>query len=417
MDEFVIEGGNRLKGTVAISGSKNASLPAMAAALLTSETVTLRNIPELRDIATMKRLLEELGCTVVRKGNALEINCSRLRSTLAPYELVKTMRASILVLGPLVARMKKAEVSMPGGCAIGVRPVNLHLKALESMGTSIDIESGYIVASANNLVGNEIYFDIPTVTGTENVMMAATLSRGTTVIKNAAKEPEVVDLSRLLNKMGAKIKGAGTSTITIEGVESLGGADYSIMYDRIEAGTFMCAALITSSMIELSNMPLEAMDAICDKFREMGGRIEKLENGNVLVGGEKISPVNIETSVYPGFPTDMQAQFMSVLTLADGVSIVKETIFENRFQHVAELNRLSANIVVSNNQAVITGVKSLKGATVMATDLRASASLVIAALAAEGTTRILRIYHLDRGYEKLEKKLSDLGAKIRREKR
>ncbi len=416
MDKFVIEGGNRLKGCVSISGSKNASLPAMAAALLTDEKLTLKNIPNLKDISTMSRLLEELGCSVERKGDSLIINCSKLRSAVAPYELVKTMRASILVLGPLVARMKHAEVSMPGGCAIGVRPVNLHLKALENMGTNIEIDKGYIVASAKNLTGGEIYFDIPTVTGTENIMMAATLSRGTTIIKNAAKEPEIVDLANLLNSMGAKIEGAGTATITIEGVESLKGTEYSVMYDRIEAGTFMCAALITSSMIELKNMPKEAMDAICDKFREMGGKIEHLSNGNVMVGGNEIKPVNIETSVYPGFPTDMQAQFISVLTLAKGVSIVKETIFENRFQHVAELNRMNANIVVSNNQAVITGVDKLKGATVMATDLRASASLVIAALAAEGTTQILRIYHLDRGYEKLEKKLSALGANIRREK-
>ncbi len=416
MDSFIIVGGNKLKGRVRISGSKNASLPAMAAALLCDDPVVLENVPHLMDISTMKKLLEVLGCTVQREGEKLTIDCSTLKSTRAPYELVKTMRASILVLGPLVAKTGYAEVSMPGGCAIGVRPVNLHLKALECMGADIRIDEGYIIARADRLKGSEIYFDIPTVTGTENVMMAAVLAEGTTVLKNAAKEPEVVDLARLLKRMGARIEGEGTSTITIHGVERLKPARYRVMNDRIEAGTFMCAALITSSFIEIEGMPLYAMDAICDKFREMGGVLEELPEGGTLVGGDSIRPVQIETSVYPGFPTDMQAQFISVLTLAKGVSIVRETIFENRFQHVAELNRMNANIVVSNNQAVITGVEELKGAKVMATDLRASASLVIAALAAKGTTQILRIYHLDRGYERLEKKLAGLGANIRRVK-
>ncbi len=416
MDKFIIEGSKKLTGEVKISGSKNASLPIMAAALLTNKDVILKNVPDLKDIATMINLLKNLGCSVEKKESKLLINCSKIISAQAPYELVKTMRASILVLGPLLARLDFARVSMPGGCAIGVRPVNLHLKAFESMGADIDIEEGYIVAKTDKLKGSDIYFDIPTVTGTENVIMAAVLAKGKTTIKNAAKEPEIVDLANMLNKMGAKIKGAGTSTVEVEGVDKLGSIEYEIMNDRIEAGTFMCAALITSSIIKMTNTPIYAMDAIFDKFKEMGGFVDIKNDSTVLVGGEKIKPVSIKTSVYPGFPTDMQAQFISVLSLAEGVSIVKETIFENRFQHVAELNRMNANIVVSNNQAVINGVKNLKGARVMATDLRASASLVIAALAAKGSTEILRIYHLDRGYEKIEKKLSKLGANIRREK-
>ena len=416
MDKFIIEGSKKLSGTVKISGSKNASLPIMSAALLTKEDVILKNIPDLKDINTMINLLKHLGCKIKKEGDVVTINCSSIDSPEAPYELVKTMRASILVLGPLLARLNSAKVSMPGGCAIGVRPVNLHLKAFESMDASISIDEGYIVAKTNKLKGSDIYFDIPTVTGTENVVMAATLASGKTVIKNAAKEPEIVDLANMLNKMGAKIEGSGTSTITVEGVDRLSGVEYTVMNDRIEAGTFMCAALITSSFIKMVNTPVYAMDAIFDKFKEMGGVVDVEDDSAVIVGGETIKPVNIKTSVYPGFPTDMQAQFISVLTLADGVSIVKETIFENRFQHVAELNRMNADIVVSNNQAVINGVKQLKGARVMATDLRASASLVIAALAAAGSTEILRIYHLDRGYEKLEQKLSNLGANIRREK-
>jgi len=416
MDKFIVEGSKKLTGTVKISGSKNASLPIMSAALLTKEDIILKNIPDLKDINTMIHLLKHLGCKVEKEDDAVTINCSSIDSFEAPYELVKTMRASVLVLGPLIARLNMAKVSMPGGCAIGVRPVNLHLKAFESMDTSINIDEGYIVAKTDKLKGSDVYFDIPTVTGTENVIMAATLAVGKTVIKNAAKEPEIVDLANMLNKMGAKIEGAGTSTITVEGVDRLRGVEYAVMNDRIEAGTFMCAALITSSFIKMVNTPVYAMDAIFDKFKEMGGVVEVESDSVVTVGGEIIKPVNIKTSVYPGFPTDMQAQFISVLTLAEGVSIVKETIFENRFQHVAELNRMNADIVVSNNQAVINGVKQLKGARVMATDLRASASLVIAALAAAGSTEILRIYHLDRGYEKLEQKLSRLGANIRREK-
>lgn len=416
MDKFIIDGGRKLEGDVQISGSKNSSLPILAAALLTDKELVLHNVPHLRDINTMINLLRGLGCCVEFGDNTVRINCRELKSERAPYELVKTMRASVLVLGPLLARFGYAEVSMPGGCAIGIRPINLHLKAFRLMNADIDINNGYIIAKTDKLVSNDVYFDIPTVTGTENVMMAATLAQGKTIIKNAAKEPEVVDLANLLNRMGAKIEGAGTGKIVINGVEGLNGAEYKIMSDRIEAGTFMCAALITSSFIRMKNVPVYAMDAIFDKFKEIGGVIEKEGDSFICAGGEKIVPANIKTSVYPGFPTDMQAQFVALLSLADGVSIVKETIFENRFQHVAELNRMGADIVASNNQAIVNGVEGLKGAKVMATDLRASASLVIAALAAKGTTEILRIYHLDRGYEDMEKKLSNLGASIRRVK-
>ncbi len=416
MDKFIIEGGFKLSGYVEISGSKNSSLPIMAASLLTDKDVVLHNVPELRDINTMIKLLENLGCRVERKNKKLVLNCKNAGSLRAPYELVKTMRASILVFGPLMSRFGYAEVSMPGGCAIGVRPVNLHIKALEKMGADISIEHGYIVSKARKLKGSQIYFDIPTVTGTENVMMASVFADGTTFIKNAAKEPEVVDLANMLNKMGADIKGAGTSTIVINGVDRLDGVDYAVMFDRIEAGTFMCASLITESNIKIKNIPVYAMDAVFEKFKAVGGFIDIESEDAAVVGGKDIFPINIKTSVYPGFPTDMQAQFMSVLSLAKGTSIIEETIFENRFQHAAELNRLNANISAIGNKAVIRGVDKLVGAKVMATDLRASASLVIAGLAAEGVTEISRIYHLDRGYEHLEEKLSNLGAKIRRVK-
>ncbi len=415
MDKFVIEGPTKLQGSVKISGSKNASLPMMAAAILTDDDVKLNNVPELKDIDTMCKLLVQLGCKCTRNSKTLTINCNSINSDFAPYELVRRMRASILVFGPLMARFGSAHVSLPGGCAIGVRPVNLHISAIKAMGGKVDIENGYIIASTDLLRGNTIYFDIPTVTGTENVMMAASLAQGRTVIKNAAREPEVVDLAKMLKQMGAKIKGEGESVIEIEGVKRLKGTEYDVMSDRIEAGTFMCSALITGSEIEIENAPLSAMDAIVDKFKEIGGQY--LENGSsIVVKGNKIKPTVIKTAVYPGFPTDMQAQFMAVLSLAKGTSIVEETIFENRFMHVAELNRLGANILVSGNKAVVEGVDKLIGATVMATDLRASASLVLAGLAAEGKTEILRIYHLDRGYEKLEKKLEKLGAKIWRKK-
>jgi UDP-N-acetylglucosamine 1-carboxyvinyltransferase len=416
MDKFIIEGGHSLKGEIKVSGSKNSTLPIMAASLLTKDDVVLNNVPNLRDINTMIKLLIELGCKVERKEDALKINCGQVNSTTAPYELVKTMRASILVLGPLVARFKYAKVSMPGGCAIGVRPVNLHIKALEALGAKIALENGYITAQTKSLEGSDIYFDTPTVTGTENIIMAAVLSKSKTIIKNAAREPEVVDLANMLITMGANINGAGTSTIVIEGTDELKGTSYTVMNDRIEAGTFMCTALATSSYLTIKNVPIYAMDAIFGKFKSMGGSIEKIDESTIIAGGNQINPINIKTSIYPGFPTDMQAQFMSVLSIANGTSIIEETIFENRFQHAAELNRMNANILASGSKAIIKGTKKLIGAKVMATDLRASASLVIAGLSADGNTEISRIYHLDRGYEQLEKKLSKVGAKIRRVK-
>ncbi len=417
MDKFVIEGPTRLSGATFASGSKNASLPMMAAAILTDGAVVLNNVPRLRDIDTMCRLLRGLGCFCEWvDDNRLRVDCSSISSDFAPYDLVRKMRASILVFGPLMARLGSAHVSLPGGCAIGVRPVNLHISAIRAMGGDVQIENGYIRAKAERLKGTTIYFDIPTVTGTENVLMAAVLSEGKTVIKNAAREPEVVDLARMLKTMGAKIEGEGESTIEVEGVDGLSGVEYTVMPDRIEAGTFMCAAMITGSEITIKNAPLDAMDAIIDKFVEIGGDFERVDGGIVVKGADRIKPAMIKTAVYPGFPTDMQAQFMAVLSLASGTSIIEETIFENRFMHVAELNRLGANIVVSGNRAVVEGVDGLVGASVMATDLRASASLVVAALAAKGRTEILRIYHLDRGYESLEEKLKKLGARIWREK-
>ncbi len=415
MDKFIVEGPTKLEGSVIVSGSKNASLPMISAAILTNENLILHNVPDLMDVDTMCKLMVQLGCHCAREKSTLIINCSGLNSDFAPYDLVRKMRASILVFGPLMARLHSAHISLPGGCAIGVRPVNLHINAIKSMGGRVEIENGYIISKADKLKGSTVYFDIPTVTGTENVIMAAVLAEGRTVIKNAAREPEVVDLIKLLKEMGAKIEGEGESVIEIEGVKSLKGTEYTVMADRIEAGTLMCAALITHSEIEIKNVPLYAVDAILDKFVEVGGKYVLTDEG-MVVKGEHIKPTMIKTAVYPGFPTDMQAQFMAVLSLANGTSIIEETIFENRFMHVAELNRLGANIIVSGNKAVVEGVEELIGASVMATDLRASASLVLAALAAHGKTEILRIYHLDRGYERLEEKLTRLGAKIWRVK-
>ncbi len=415
MDKFIVEGPTKLEGSVIVSGSKNASLPMISAAILTNENLILHNVPDLMDVDTMCKLMVQLGCYCSREKSTLRINCSGLNSDFAPYDLVRKMRASILVFGPLMARLRSAHISLPGGCAIGVRPVNLHINAIKSMGGRVEIENGYIISKADRLKGSTVYFDIPTVTGTENIIMAAVLAEGRTVIKNAAREPEVVDLIKLLKEMGAKIEGEGESVIEIEGVKSLKGTEYTVMADRIETGTLMCAALITHSEIEIKNVPLYAVDAILDKFVEVGGKYVLTDEG-IIVKGERIKPTMIKTAVYPGFPTDMQAQFMAVLSLADGTSIVEETIFENRFMHVAELNRLGANIIVSGNKAVVEGVEELIGASVMATDLRASASLVLAALAAHGKTEILRIYHLDRGYERLEEKLTRLGAKIWRVK-
>ncbi len=414
MDKFVIEGSKNLHGNVEISGSKNAALPIIAATCLCDGPCVINNVPNLADINTMLKLVENMGCNYSFANNSIHIDCSKLKSTKAEYDLVRKMRASILVLGPLITKYLNAIVSLPGGCAIGVRPVNLHIDALKAMGASVNIEKGYIHATAKKLKGTEIYLDTPTVTGTENIIMAATLAEDKTTIYNAAKEPEVVDLANFLNKCGAKISGAGSSTIEIIGVAKLTGCEYEVMPDRIEAGTFMCIAHATHSTLTIKNAPIYCMHAIIDKIKEAGADVQIKDNDCTVISHSNILPVNIKTFAYPGFPTDMQAQFTAMLTLAQGTSIIEETIFENRFQHVAELNRMGANIVISGNKAIVNGVKKIYGAQVMATDLRASASLVIAALAAENTTEILRIYHLDRGYEFLDKKLQALGARIKR---
>ena len=413
MQKLVIQGGKPLEGTVKISGAKNAALPLMAAALLADGTTTYSGIPQLRDIMTIKRLLCELGVKIDGK-EVLRIDASEIHSHEAPYHLVKTMRASILVLGPLLARFGKARVSLPGGCAIGSRPVDLHLKSLSSMGVSITLEGGYILAECSKLTGARIYFDVSTVTGTENIMMAASLAEGTTVLENAAKEPEIVELADVLNKMGAHIEGAGGDVITIEGVKSLTPVEHAIMPDRIEAGTYMVAAGITQSTITLTDCSINHLHALLEKLEEIGLNIVA-GNGTVKVSGNGgLTSTDVKTLPYPGFPTDMQAQIMALLCLAKGTSIITETIFEDRFMHVGELKRLGADIRLEGNSAVINGVKELCGAPVMATDLRASASLVLAGLVARGVTEISRVYHLDRGYENMEEKLSKLGADIQR---
>jgi len=415
MDKIRIQGGIPLKGKVVLSGAKNAALPIMSATLLTDGWSTLSNLPALRDIQTEKKLLSFLGASFEERPEAtLRINSSKIDRFEAPYDLVKTMRASILALGPLVARFGRARVSLPGGCAIGARPINLHLAGLELMGARIDLKHGYVEAKARHLRGAEIIFDIPTVTGTENLMMAACLAKGKTIIGNAAKEPEVVDLANFLTAMGAKIEGAGTDVITIQGVSLLNPADYRIMPDRIEAATYMVAAGITGGEITLDGYDGSCVETVVVKLREAGLEFSQKKTGLTVHGPRKIKSVSITTQPYPGFPTDMQAQFMALMSLGQETSIIKETIFENRFMHVSELQRLGADIQVSGNQAVVKGVSKLLGAPVMATDLRASASLVLAGLAADGTTEISRVYHLDRGYEGLEKKLLPLGARIER---
>lgn len=413
MKKMIILGGRRLKGEVKISGAKNAALPLMAATLLTEGKNSFSNIPQLRDIRTFSDLMRKLGVDIKGKS-VLQINASRLNSYEAPYELVKTMRASVLVLGPLIARMGKARVSLPGGCAIGPRPVDLHLKALESMGVKIKLERGYILAECRRLKGAKIYFDVSTVTGTENIMMAATLAKGTTVIENAAKEPEVEELARVLNIMGAKIEGAGNDVITIEGVNKLKSINHTIIPDRIEAGTYMIAAGITQGDITLLNCKANHLNALIEKLEEVGLEIKKVKRGLRVLGHSTIKSTDVKTLPYPGFPTDMQAQIMALLCLANGPSIISETIFEDRFMHVGELKRMGADIRLERNSAVVNGVKKLTGAPVMATDLRASASLVLAGLAARGITEVSRVYHLDRGYELMEEKLSQLGANIKR---
>jgi len=415
MDKLVIDGGVPLDGTVAISGAKNAALPILTAALLTGEPLTVDNVPHLRDVSTMLNLLMQMGvATSLDEKGSVELRAARISDPVAPYELVKTMRASVLVLGPLVARLGEARVSLPGGCAIGLRPVDQHLKGLQALGASIDMTEGYMVARTGRLRGTRICMDIVTVTGTENLMMAATLADGVTVIENAAREPEVADLAGCLKAMGAKISGAGSDVITIEGVERLHGARYGVMPDRIETGTFLAAAAATGGDVRLTGTRPDTLDAVLDKLRETGVAIETGADWIHVRANGRLRAVSVRTAPYPAFPTDMQAQFMALNSVAQGTSRVIETIFENRFMHVQEMQRLGADIAVEGNTAVIRGVEGLQGATVMATDLRASASLVVAGLVARGSTTVERIYHLDRGYERIEEKLSKLGARIRR---
>lgn len=416
MEKLIIEGGVRLNGAVNISGAKNAALPIMAASILTSGESEIYNAPRLKDITTMGKLLSHLGIRFYQEGNKVVLDSRELKSVEAPYELVKTMRAGVLVLGPLIARMGSAKVSLPGGCAIGARPVNLHLMALEKMGAEVSLSEGYAFVKAKKLKGTAIYFDTVTVTGTENIMMAATLADGTTIIENAAMEPEVQDLANALISMGADIEGAGTSIIKIRGVNSLKPFNYSIIPDRIEAGTFMVAGGITGGEIRIRGCNPSHLDSIIIKLKEAGIMIECYEDGIMVKGNDRVIPVDVKTLPYPGFPTDMQAQFMALMSIADGTSLITESIFENRFMHVAELRRMGADIRVEGATATIKGVSSLIGAPVMATDLRASASLILAGLSAKGKTIIDRVYHLDRGYERIEDKLIPLGARIKRVK-
>jgi UDP-N-acetylglucosamine 1-carboxyvinyltransferase len=415
MDRLVIEGGVRLAGEIAVSGAKNATLPILTAALLTAEPLTVSNVPHLHDVTTMLNLLAQMGVVVsMDERLGVELTAARIADPVAPYELVKTMRASVLVLGPLTARCGGARVSLPGGCAIGLRPVDQHLKGLQAMGAEVAIEHGYISVRAKRLKGARICMDLVTVTGTENIMMAATLADGTTVIENAAREPEVVDLAHCLNAMGARVQGAGSDVITIEGTDRLHGARYRVMPDRIETGTFLVAAAATGGSIRLTGARPDVLDAVLEKLRESGVHITTGPDWIALETNGALSAVNVRTAPYPAFPTDMQAQFMVLDSIARGTALVTETVFENRFMHVQELKRLGADIEVEGNTAVVKGVAQLDGATVMATDLRASASLVLAGLVARGTTTVDRVYHLDRGYERIEEKLSRLGARIRR---
>lgn len=409
-----IEGGRPLKGTVAVSAAKNAALPALAAGLLTAEPLVFPNVPALNDVRTMLKLLETLGGRVQRAGSEARVRVERVESDVAPYELVSTMRASVLVLGPLIARHGSARVALPGGCAIGVRPIDQHLKGLARLGAEIAIENGYVVARASRLKGARITTDLVTVTGTENLMMAAALASGTTVIENAAREPEIGDLAALLNAMGAQIHGAGTDRIEIEGVTELGGTTHRVLPDRIEAGTLMVAGAITGGDVTVTGLVPEHLSAVLAKLEECGVSLEVGETSVRVRGPERPGPADVITSPFPGFPTDMQAQVMTLLGLADGQSRVTETIFENRFMHVAELDRMGARIETDGSTAVIRGVPHYQGAQVMASDLRASAALVLAGLAARGRTEISRVYHLDRGYERMEAKLVGLGARIER---
>ncbi|HEY3347777.1 MAG TPA: UDP-N-acetylglucosamine 1-carboxyvinyltransferase [Nitrospirota bacterium] len=414
MQSIVIEGGKRLKGEVTISGAKNSALPILCATILAPGENKLTNVPMLKDVATMGQLLANLGANVETLENAYNIDSSKIAKDEAPYELVKTMRASVLVLGPLVARLGKARVSLPGGCAIGARPINLHLTGLKKMGAEVDIEHGYVVAKAKRLKGAKIYLDMPTVTGTENLMMAAALAQGETVLENAACEPEITDLANYLIAMGAKIKGAGTDKITIQGVDELKPAAYRVMPDRIETGTFLCAGAITGGDVMVRGCVPEHSEALIVKLRETGMVVDTGRDWIRIQGVTRPRAVDIKTMPHPGFATDMQAQFMALMCIADGLSVINETVFENRFMHIAELRRMGADIKVQGTAAIVSGVQSLSGAPVMATDLRASASLIVAALAAKGTSEISRVYHLDRGYEKMEQKMQNLGARIKR---
>ncbi len=418
MDRIIVEGGRRLEGEVRIGGAKNAALPILVSALLTEGPNTYRNVPDLQDIHSILKLLSHLGAATRMADGTVQIDTGPLEQDEAPYDLVRKMRASILVLGPLMARLGRARVSLPGGCAIGARPINLHLKGLARLGARIEIKHGYVEATADRLVGADFYFDMPSVTGTENLMMAATLAEGKTVLRNVAREPEISALAEVLSRMGARIDGAGSSVITITGVPSLSPVTTEIIPDRIETGTFMVAAALTGGEITLTHCRPDHLAAVIHKLKLTGTELEtRPEDGVIRVKGpETVSSVDLKTLPYPGFPTDMQAQLMVLMSVANGLSIISETIFENRFIHVSELRRLGADITVSGSSAVVRGCAHLSGAPVMATDLRASASLVLAGLVAEGTTEINRVYHLDRGYEAIEKKLSALGAAIRRER-
>jgi UDP-N-acetylglucosamine 1-carboxyvinyltransferase len=416
MDKIIVEGGHSLAGEVKISGAKNAALPILISSLLTDGICTFTNVPDLMDIQSTSLLLTHLGVRVEAWDDVICVDAGDLDQFEAPYDLVRKMRASVLVLGPLVARLGKARVSLPGGCAIGARPINLHLKGLAALGASIELKHGYVEASAGSLRGAEIYFDVVTVTGTENLMMAAVLANGTTVLRNAAREPEIVALANNLTKMGADIEGAGTSIITINGVSALNPVDTIIMPDRIEAGTFMMAAVLTRGDVTLLNCEPDHVGALVDKLRLTGAEIN-IDGSNIHIRSQgRITSVDVKTQPYPGFPTDMQAQFMVLMSIADGTSTISETIFENRFIHVSELRRMGADIQVSGNIAVVKGVPHLSAAQVMATDLRASASLILAGLVARGKTEVNRVYHLDRGYQSIEKKFSALNAAIRRVK-
>ncbi len=416
MDKLMIKGGTTLEGEIAISGAKNATLPILAATLLADSPVTVGNVPHLRDVTTTIELLGRMGVSVTMGDKMrLEVDPTTIKEFFAPYELVKTMRASILVLGPLLARFGRADVSLPGGCAIGSRPVNLHIAGLEAMGADIRVDNGYIRARADRLTGTNLVLDLVTVTGTENLMMAATLAEGETIIENAAREPEVVDLANFLNRMGARVRGAGSDTLVIQGVRSLAGTDYDVLPDRIETGTYLVAGAITGGHIRLKRTRPDHLDAVLSKLREAGATVESGDDWIELdMRRRRAKAVDVKTAPYPAFPTDMQAQFAALNIVADGVGTITETVFENRFMHILEMQRMGADIRLEGNTAISRGVASIKGAPVMATDLRASASLVLAGLVADGATEIERIYHIDRGYECIEEKLRQLGARIKR---